>query len=491
MTAGDWLNLQCPDCRCRFRIRAEHAHLRGRCPECGRRIEPPRSAELPASMDGVTPIVEDWPTPAQIEDAGKPYALAVDKPEENAEQTYGLGPAAETPAVQHDPGIFEDGTEGPYSVAEGAEPTARPGVVDRLSRAELNPERAPPPPAHPFVQGVYSFPWRRESIGLWLLLAAQAMVVLFLLTIFRWLAPMMASYTAASIAAVAGVLSFASLCILFIASGSYASLCFLHVLEGSAAGNDQLARPDWIFSEGLVKLALLTWLFFGACVPGYLIGLAPALPPWTRWALMPASGALLFPLVLLSALNAINPWMIFDAEFAQRAFRRPLVLIRFYPGWLLIVAVVGLFVGGTVWFIQLWLVPIAALMAAACWLIAARLNGRAAWMLTYEAPRLKKPKKEKEKPPAQLKIVEHPAPIDYRDPELNDMLGKPLAELEGPIPFAEKQVELKELAYDPAAYALDSGEPPDLVHRFRRGDGARIDFLIKGGRIATVLVFRK
>src|SRR5690348_8572994 len=81
----EWLSLTCPSCKFAFRIKAVHAHLRGRCPECGRRIEAPRPRPRTASAVsdsdeplGLEPVEEEWPEPPQPEPGDKPrsYDLA-------------------------------------------------------------------------------------------------------------------------------------------------------------------------------------------------------------------------------------------------------------------------------------------------------------------------------------------------------------------------------------------------------------------------------
>lgn len=46
----------------------------------------------------------------------------------------------------------------------------REGRTGRRDRAEA-PREVPEPPAHPFLQGVYTFPWYSSSLGAWLVLA--------------------------------------------------------------------------------------------------------------------------------------------------------------------------------------------------------------------------------------------------------------------------------------------------------------------------------
>ena len=81
-----WLELQCPFCQARFRIREAYAHLRGRCPACRFRIEavrkqpyePPQYASTSEEPVGLIPLEDEWPEPAILipRDEAATYGLA-------------------------------------------------------------------------------------------------------------------------------------------------------------------------------------------------------------------------------------------------------------------------------------------------------------------------------------------------------------------------------------------------------------------------------
>ncbi len=114
-----WLELDCPRCKGKFRIKSAFAHMSGRCPHCGMVIEPPRPAPAPspATFDsdeplGLVPIEEEWPEPAQIDVDDRehygfgnlPSEWAGPKLEKSPDvQAYGFGESA--PA--HQPDIAE------------------------------------------------------------------------------------------------------------------------------------------------------------------------------------------------------------------------------------------------------------------------------------------------------------------------------------------------------------------------------------------------
>jgi serine/threonine-protein kinase len=71
----EWFSFACRFCKAHLRIKAVYAHLRGRCPECGRRLEAPRLLTFPPpavrisdTTQDLKPLDEEWPEPAQLED---------------------------------------------------------------------------------------------------------------------------------------------------------------------------------------------------------------------------------------------------------------------------------------------------------------------------------------------------------------------------------------------------------------------------------------
>src|SRR5205085_8028845 len=90
MTMDPWYYLTCPACRSRLRIKSEYTHMRGRCPACGLRIEPPipKPLSMKAGDDtgGLVPEDEQWPEPATL----------LEESESGAEATYGVSAGAAT-----------------------------------------------------------------------------------------------------------------------------------------------------------------------------------------------------------------------------------------------------------------------------------------------------------------------------------------------------------------------------------------------------------
>jgi hypothetical protein len=89
--------------------------------------------------------------------------------------------------------------------------------------------------------------------------------------------------------------------------------------------------------------------------------------------------------------------------------------------------------------------------------------------------------------PKKIKILLHRKAFNFEGVDRISIVGASLDEVRSPIPFAEKEVDEIELEFDPAKHSLDTGEPPDFIHRFKRPDGYFVDFLIKNNRIATLI----
>jgi len=95
----------------------------------------------------------------------------------------------------------------------------------------------------------------------------------------------------------------------------------------------------------------------------------------------------------------------------------------------------------------------------------------------------------KEKPVAgkTIRVIVHRKPFKFDGIDHISILGAALNEVQTPIPFAEKEVDEEQVRYEPSKHALDTGEEPDFIHRFKRPDGYFVDFLIKENRIAMLI----
>ncbi len=407
-----WLSLTCPACRTKMRIREAYAHLKGRCPECGYRMQAPRPKPAPPPVDysgvdvpiGLEPVEEEWPEPALLEreeqDQGSTYLVA----EPHAT------PALPTPIgvdddelfdramAKHDPSVPVNPSapstkKSPYELrlpAGDAIPNELP-ITYRLSRAEREPLRAPPPPPWPLWQGIYTFPWRGDSLGLWLALSLKfGIIAVLTCLLFHCIDLWQNSGTETRFVGLFVPPLVVGICMVSLWVGAYASVQFLAILEDTAAGNDRVPRPEWTVAEGIMKCGYLLWIAAGSMIPGtfvvYVAGhLFPRGLPAVLTVLVPA--LLLFPVMLLSSLSGQAIWVLLERRFLNRYLARPeAVLAATIPPFVLTVPCVAL-----TWYAfsnsRFGIAFLSGFLWSACFLIYARLLGRVAWHTTLRTPK--------------------------------------------------------------------------------------------------------
>lgn len=413
-----WLSLACPSCRTNMRIREAYAHLKGRCPECGYRLPAPRPQLALPPVDysgvdeplGLEPVEEEWPEPARVERAeeeqGSTYFVAepyVTPPMPQPiglddDELFHLAMAKHDPAAPPNPSA-PTAKKGPYEIRlpDGETATGEMPITYRLSRAELEPLRPPEPPEWPLWQGIYSFPWRGDSLGLWLTLSIKFGIITLLTCVLLYFIEMW--QTSSSELRFVGLLVpplVMAISIISLWVGAYAAVQFLCIVEDTAAGNDRVPRPEWTVMDGIMKCVYLLWIAAGSMLPGaalrFLAGhLVPAGIVSASLVLIPA--VVLFPVMLLSSLSGQAMWALLERRFLNRYLARPdAVLAATLPGFALLVPCVAVtayalahasfaiaFLSGFLW--------------AGCFLIYGRLLGRVAWYTTLRTP--KKPPKRK------------------------------------------------------------------------------------------------
>jgi hypothetical protein len=395
-----WVPFRCPGCGAKLRIRAAYAHLRGRCPECGFRIDAlrPRPAAFtparPAGDDdspGLEPIEEEWPESARLEAEATPgnYGMA-ETPKSWAEEparksatpsvdgydlTDNWKPAAATPS--RPPG------EG-YDVGRVSDlpADAPPPIVHELSRAELNPLREPPPPDHPMLSDVYGFPFHNgPNIRVWLLFTiGWGTAIIVATTTWFFFQLMMQGEKIGSITP----LPMTALILVLLLTGLYGAPAFLAVVQESAAGNRDVRWPDDGVIERLLQLGYLFWLVICSAWPvGLVAFFAPDL--LERWSvLIPlcAVPIVLFPLFLLSSLSAQRLVVLVHHKVVTQMLRRlPAVVGVWIVSAVLAAACLGLAFLCIVQ-LQYLLIPVTAPLWSAAILVYARLLGRLAWLIS-------------------------------------------------------------------------------------------------------------
>jgi hypothetical protein len=190
-----------------------------------------------------------------------------------------------------------------------------------------------------------------------------------------------------------------------IMSLSYAAASSMPILLETAAGNDKVQGwPEPVMKEQAVDLVYLSFLLIVAEVLSYFLGQVVGIlfgPPWLIWLVLTF---LLYPIVLLSSLEANSPYVPLTWPILKSLQQVGWAWGVFYGlsfgltlAWALPAA--WLF-GRSGWTQFLGMIFLAPLMAGWCFLYA-RLLGRLAWRasLEFEADEedAEKPENEKRK----------------------------------------------------------------------------------------------
>jgi hypothetical protein len=397
--------------------------MRGRCPECGGRIEAPlprTGGSLPQQSDdtGLLPIEEEWPESAQIEEmeTSPAYGVATapshwdDNSIEPADLDVEGYSLAEAPLAPARP-IQQPVTIEAYGAREPEGPAGRPdgAVPDYLRGLEIEPPKTPSWRDMTPLE-VLVFPWRRGNGLVWFFLSLDLSLIAVLVAI-------LANFplTGPLVIPVGGLLS------LWI--GLYAASCFLAVIEETAAGNDRVLYPrGGALLEGWGRLAYVGWLFMCSAIPIGAMWQFGGDALWGSvnlwWIAALAVLTVLFPLVTLSSMASSSHWLIVDRRMMISMAKRPHVLVVL---WLLS----GALAAACAWLVyslllrtewsMYWALPVLVGMAwSAALLIYARLLGRAGWRLSQSFAR---PKIRKARPFAGVAQIDSWGP----DPDWDDI----------------------------------------------------------------------
>lgn len=396
---SDWISLTCPFCKARLQIKAAYAHLRGRCPECGTRIEPVEPRPLPAAATaaesdeplGLLPADEDWPEPARVEPRNEPAHYGFSAPAETWAEppppprsaaparmegyalSDGAGPAP-TPAAPAEPAeesypIFPGEKAGPVTSA------VPPGSEEKLMRDE-----APRLPKHPLGEGVFSFPWRFRNLRVLFFLTLDFTVLAFLAGAVFLLIEL------GNLGLAIAVIVLAALGVASAWTALYVTNIFLTLVEATAAGNDEIAWPQAVgIFDGLENLFYLLWIAGWASLPLgglWAVGRDVDLTSIWWWAFSLVPLVFLFPVLCMCSLAASSRWFFLEARVLGGLLQRPKRWATFaflsLLAWLPAVVLGWLVVGRR----QVGFAPLQGLMTAVGILVYGRLIGRLAWLLT-------------------------------------------------------------------------------------------------------------
>jgi hypothetical protein len=344
---------------------------------------------------GLVPDEEEWPEPALVVSAERTTYDLDDQPGGKAEpmraDTYSLAdegqplPPSPRPTL---PGVT------PYEVL-GVPEAAPVPVSDLVAPLEVGPP-PPSPPAHPYWQGLYGFPWRSGNLGVWVVLSFDFTVLAFL----AW--AMIILHEIGGIVEIAIPVLIVAAAIVGFWTGVYFAPHFLAIVEETAAGNDEIVWPGGAgLLDGIGKLVYLVVLLFLASLPVVALAALGVFPPETQtvpdWVWYAAPSLVLFPIFCLSSLTAGSPWLILERRLLARVVRRPQTLFLVYgPGTLLMAACAG-----TVWWMLIWPRLVTILVLGLVWsaalMIHGRLLGRTGWLLGREIERKKPAHKRRQK----------------------------------------------------------------------------------------------
>jgi hypothetical protein len=426
-----WLSFSCPSCRADLRIKDRYATMRGRCPECGMRIDPLQPSSKTTEDDSeeilrLVPIEEEWPEPARVagEEEGDKYGLAegpLNLPEKPPAaplaEGYGLAMGEEPLLPRASREEFEAEAIPVFPAPKII--SARAAVLpDPEKVKELLPEPPPPPPLYPLWSGIYTFPWHQGNLGVWFFQALNFSFMSLLVVV------MLLFFDSGGVLLIGVILVIPMVALAFFWSGMYAANCFIANVEETAAGNNRVSWPKGGgLLDGLGKFIYLLWIIFCSAIPVIFIAAAQrasggstvspgkpgavhphAVPPSLNmeWLVPLLPWLLLFPILLLSSLKGGWWWHVLDGNIAGGIFRKPkaLFLVCVPPAFLIF---------PSVWLAQsiivqrnISLAALSGLLWSTALLIYGRLLGRAGWVLTDQGDPISQSRKKPRKSTAQV-----------------------------------------------------------------------------------------
>lgn len=328
--AADLIRVICPTCHARLHARPEHEGRRIVCPDCGVKIVVRRPKELPKQR---------LATPEEI-------------------GHYGVGAAHKPP---------------PMEMSTYAATTS----------VYVRPESKPP--RWTFFSGVFNFPWYPGTLRRWIVLSA---LLLVLGEFVAGLKHLMESGGGA----IGGVaMAFFALPLVWLSlwSGSLAAACSFAIIQDTAAGNDEVVNwPESNWREWFWRLLHAGYLLSIALVVGYGIASVSRALNGPFWLPLAAVVYMLFPIIVLSSLEADSPWMPLSAAILTSMLTRAWAWGMFYlEASVLTAGVLAPLAFG--FLLAPFLAPLVAAPAvSAIVLINARLLGRLAWRISVSPSHL-------------------------------------------------------------------------------------------------------
>jgi hypothetical protein len=270
--------------------------------------------------------------------------------------------------------------------------------LDRKEEIERGPIESP------LWNGVYGYPFRKNSIRCWLLLtlgltvlSLQGAAVSFFISGGLDIGSVVASGTL-----ILGMFWIA------VFSGSFGAANFMVIVQDTANGNENPPAADGTWKEWFFQFLMLMWVFgVWIGVPSGIVLMlqAPYLIP-----VILIFSLIIFPTSLLSTLASGSAWVLMNGTILGRIWKRKTVffsmlLSSFFlwglPGYLLYLtgrysSFTAAFFAGPLW--------------AAGVLIYARLLGRVGWILTEQDRAARKKRQRKKLKPKKRREDEESEP---------------------------------------------------------------------------------
>ncbi len=367
--------LPCPKCGNRLRVRPDQAGEQVRCPKCDATF-----------TIGKRSSKKSAPTGDEQYEPERPLTKAAIVPEEPVLLDACAVPPVivpmQAPPTSHLPHYEADWTSDQLETeAPHVPPPSKSVEPDYLeiarSRGLLREESEESVPRWTYFSGVFTFPWQLASLARWAVMAiglTLSGIVLMMAAerlaggvgLGTLMMPMLSMFAAA----------------MLLVTLMFCSACFIAAVDDTADGHDEVQEvtmpplDQWLFSFFSV---LHLWLMSGAL--GYPLVFVPQIGAVG----IPISSLVLFPVLYLSALECDSFFLPWSAGVWKS-------IVRFAGQWLGFYLISTLLLAG--WFVAalfaLGAAPYAGMLLvapalAAVMLIYARLLGRLAWRMAYQA----------------------------------------------------------------------------------------------------------
>ncbi len=280
--------------------------------------------------------------------------------------------------------------EDPWSVPE---PQTRPSLEERLAAAQAEQGGDGELPDYPFVSGVFGFLLYPGTRVRWLGLALGTAVVYF--STANAIAAGIEGGSTMFHSLLFGILAAAS----FLIVGMLESVTALAIVNDTAAGNDEVVSwPDFVFLDWAGQAFYIINAVAFSALPGFLVASFLETSGPERWLTTAAcaglSGALLFPIILLSQLDGSSPFSLLTPGVLKSLPAAP-------AAWLACYVMQGLVLGAAVGGCAAAIAGLGAnsigaalavgTLSAAAVLLCSRLIGRLAWYVEEEEVVIERP----------------------------------------------------------------------------------------------------